>query len=260
MKKRIPLIASAAAALIIIIVALVTYDTYFALTKADYGKAAAAAPQLLTLQKASAKATLAAITPDASNLKSANGASTVTTNAQNALDAYTKAVTQFDGQHALHDAAINASYNRFKSASNAYVTFTSDYLDSSIIVGAATSYCKTAFTTKTTDTTFQAYLNAANACLSALNAKPISDPDLKSFVLAYIDFINSSLPIYQKIYQAQGQSQAAVDTETAKLTPLTDTFTAKSKAANADITTRYNALPDFTAAYNSFIADLNKKV
>jgi len=260
MKKRLPLIASILAAAAVLIIAAVIYDTTYSLTKADYGKAAAAAPQLLKLQQASAKATQGAINPDSSNLKNTDGASSVTLAANTALTTYTDAVKAFDSQHALHDAAIKTSYNRFKSASDAYVNFTNSYLNSTVTVGAATSDCKTAFTTKTTDTTFQAYLNAANLCLSALNAKPISDPDLKTFATAYIDFINSSLPIYQKIYQAQGESQAEIDAQTAKLTPLTDTFTAKSKAANADITTRYKALPDITAAYNSFMADLNKKV
>lgn len=260
MKKRLLVIASALAALIVIIVALVIYNDNFALAKEDYGKAVTAAQYLLTLQKASATSTLAAIAPDASNLKSTNGANTVTLKAQSDLDAYTKAVKQFDSQHALHDATVKKSYDTFKTASNAYVTFTSNYIDSTTTVGSATSDCKTAFTTKTTDTTFQAYVNAANVCLSALNAKPISDPDLKAFATAYISFINSSLPIYQKIYQAQGQSQSEIDAQTALLTPLTDTFTAKSKAANADITVRYKALPDYTAAYSSFLADLNKKV
>lgn len=266
--KKLILIIGAGVVLLLVIAAVLVYFLYFNITKADYQKAFTASSELVTLE-AKSRDSLASITgsdgkqPSFATVAESTKAVTDTTDA---FTAYQTAVKSYDQQKALHDGDVGKAYKEFKTKYNNYQTYTLAYTKSINSTLAAFIKCTDIFKVESNNgqsetPTYDKYKKQSDDCRAVLvSAQNTADPDWKSFITAYITYLDEGVPVYKDIYASiAANDYNGVVSKFSALTPITKKLTDATKLLADNITKRFKDTDGSAQSFKVVTDLLDKK-
>lgn len=266
--KKLLLIIGAGVILLLVIAAVLVYFLYFNITKADYQKAFTASAELVTLE-AKSRDSLASITgsdgkqPSFATVAESTKAVTDTTDA---FTAYQTAVKSYDQQKALHDGDVGKAYKDFKTKYNTYQTYTLAYTKSINSTLAAFIKCTDIFKVESNNgqsetPTYDKYKKQSDDCRVVLvSAQNTADPDWKSFITAYITYLDEGVPVYKDIYASiAANDYNGVVSKFSALTPVTKKLTDATKLLADSITKRFKDTDGSAQSFKVVTDLLDKK-
>jgi hypothetical protein len=266
--KKLLLIIGAGLALLLVVVAVLVYFLYFNITKADYQKALTASTDLVTLE-AKSRDSLSSITGSAGKQPSfatADESTKAVTAAINDFTAYQTSVKNYDQQKALHDGDVGKSYKEFKTKYDVYQKYVLAYTKSINSTLEASTKCTDIFKAKSDKAqsetpTFDAYKKQSDDCRAVLvSAQNTDDPDWKSFITAYITYLDEGVPVYKDIYASiAANDYNGVVSKFGNLTPITKKFTDAAKVLADNIAKRFMDTDGSAQSFKAVTDLLDKK-
>lgn len=261
--KKLALIIGAGAALLLIVAAALVYFIYFNITKADYQKAVTASSELVTLEAKSRDSLKVIVSTDDKQPapKTVDEVTKIVKSATDDFTAYQTSVKAYDKQKALRDGDVSKAYKAFKTKYDAYQTYTLAYTQSIGLVLEASVKCSDAFKEISLTDTYDAYKKQSDVCRAALvSAQDTNDADWKSFVTAYIAYLDATLPIYKDFlasFAAKDYTAGMAAAE--KLTPISKKFTDESKKMTENINKNFKATEGVASSFKTVTDLLDKK-